>query len=210
MMARETGGRAILNTNDFRPGVGRMITEGQSLYELAFTPTAGVDGERHAVLIEVDRPGVKVRYRQSYQSRTPEEKVIDGLFSVLYHGYEENPLDVRLKVVGQTPVDDHTARVVAQIRLPISKLDLLEKGESLQGTFVAYLVARDSQGRTTDVRNQYIPVVLSGPNREKQAKKEFVYEVDLELRRLPHDIALAIRDGVGGTASYVRTATRVN
>ena len=210
LIAQETGGSALLNTNDFRPGLGKMVRDGQSVYELAFPPSSGADGQRHSIRVAVTRPGVEVRYRQSYQSKTVEERVIDGLFSTLLHGYEDNPLDVRMKITGQTEVDDATSRVVAQIRLPISKLVLFEQGEALKGTFVAYLVARDARGRTTEVRNQYIPVTLSGENRQKQARKDFVYEVDLELRRLPHDIALAIRDNVGGTASYVRTSTRVN
>ena len=210
MLAVETGGRAILNTNDFRPGLSRMVEEGQAVYELAFPPATPGDRELHEIRVEVDRPGVQVRYRKSYQSKSAEERTIDGLFSTLLHGYEENPLDVRMKVEGQTPVDDRTARVVVQIRLPIENLTLLERGDSVRGTFVAYLAARDAHGRTTDVRHQFVPVTLSGPDRDKQLRKDFTYEVDLELRRLPHDIALAVRDGVGGAVSYARTSVRVD
>ena len=54
MMAGETGGQAILGTNNFAPMLDRVVDDFQSYYSLGFQP-AGVLGRYHH--IEVVVPG---------------------------------------------------------------------------------------------------------------------------------------------------------
>ena len=210
ILAEETGGRALLNTNDFTHDLEQMVADDQSTYELAFVPKISRPGARHTIEVVVDRPGVELRYRKSYRSRTIEESLLDRLFSCLYHGQEDNPLGVRLGVVGQAQVDKDTATVRARISVPLSNLEFMRQGADLRGFFTAYLVARDEVGRTTPVRHEVIPVDVTGvESGDRRLRKDFVYDIDFEVRRVDQEIALAVRDSVGGESSFLRTSVRV-
>jgi VWFA-related protein len=64
--ARESGGEAIINDDDFGAGVRKIVTDFGSYYSLGFYPddltTAGV----RPLDVSVNRPGVSVRARLSY------------------------------------------------------------------------------------------------------------------------------------------------
>ena len=64
--ASNTGGRAIINTNDFGPAVEAMFVENASYYLLAYQATDPGSGNLHRVEVKVDRPGVEVRTRSGY------------------------------------------------------------------------------------------------------------------------------------------------
>src|SRR3990172_11592001 len=66
-VAENTGGRAVVNSNDFEPGIRRIFLENSSYYLLAYSPTnAAEDGRFRRVSVKVNRPGVEVHARRSY------------------------------------------------------------------------------------------------------------------------------------------------
>lgn len=66
-LAGETGGRAIVNTNDFSVGLGRLLRETSGYYVIGYTPTRTEDdGKFHKISVRVKRPGTRVLARQGY------------------------------------------------------------------------------------------------------------------------------------------------
>ena len=66
--AAETGGRAIVNTNDFEPGLNRLFEENGSYYLVGYVqPAANKPGSFHRLEVTVNRPGVSVRTRNGYE-----------------------------------------------------------------------------------------------------------------------------------------------
>ncbi|HEX5140537.1 MAG TPA: VWA domain-containing protein, partial [Dehalococcoidia bacterium] len=78
--ATNTGGRAIVNINEFGPEIQEVFDENKSYYYLAFEPAnPAPDGKLHKLQVKVDRPDVEVRARSSYyapQAETKEDKKI--------------------------------------------------------------------------------------------------------------------------------------
>jgi VWFA-related protein len=78
--AANTGGRAIVNTNEFGPGIAEIFDENKSYYLLAFETASPVaDGKLHKLQVKVDRPDVDIRTRSGYyapQAVTKEDKKI--------------------------------------------------------------------------------------------------------------------------------------
>jgi len=71
-VAEHTGGRAIVNTNDFAPGIRRIFVENSSYYLLAYVPTKEEDGRFRRVTVKVKgRPDLEVSTRRSYWSPRP-------------------------------------------------------------------------------------------------------------------------------------------
>ena len=70
--AANTGGRPIVNTNDFEAGLDQIFAENASYYLLGYQQPAGhKPGSLHRIKVQVNRPGVFVRTRSGYA--TPEE-----------------------------------------------------------------------------------------------------------------------------------------
>lgn len=66
-IAKETGGTSFENTNNFKVGFDRVITDLDQQYVLCYAPpTHKVPGKYHQIKIVCKRPGVNLRHRQGY------------------------------------------------------------------------------------------------------------------------------------------------
>ena len=71
-LAIDTGGRALLDTNDPRPGIARALSETSRYYLLAWRPDEPGRGRFRTVEVRVkDRPDLTVRMRRGYSDETP-------------------------------------------------------------------------------------------------------------------------------------------
>jgi VWFA-related protein len=72
-IAADTGGRAIVNTNDPTEQLGGVMADASAYYLLGYTPTRkGNDGKFHEIKVRVKRKGVRVTARRGYWA--PSEK----------------------------------------------------------------------------------------------------------------------------------------
>jgi len=67
-VAGETGGYAVVNTNDFVPGVQRIFAESSAYYLLAYQPTRDIaDGTFRRITVRVkDRPDLEIVTKRNY------------------------------------------------------------------------------------------------------------------------------------------------
>ena len=68
VLAANTGGRAVVETNDFNGGVKAIFEENASYYLVGFQPRQSFDGKIRRLEVKVNRPGVEVRTRNSYKA----------------------------------------------------------------------------------------------------------------------------------------------
>jgi VWFA-related protein len=68
-VTQETGGFAVVDTNDYREGLQQLVAENDSYYLLGYYPTnARTDGRLRQLEVKVNRPDVFVRTRNSYSA----------------------------------------------------------------------------------------------------------------------------------------------
>ncbi len=74
-LAEETGGFALVDSNQFRQAFERVVREQSTYYLLGYRPPRDEPDDRlHQIRIRVDRPDVNVRARRSYvHTRRPHE-----------------------------------------------------------------------------------------------------------------------------------------
>ena len=73
-VAGQTNGRAIVNANDFAPGLRQMMVDGASYYLLGYTSSLSPrDGRFHPISVKVKRSNTDVRARQGYWAYSAEE-----------------------------------------------------------------------------------------------------------------------------------------
>ena len=74
VMADETDGRAILNSNDLGRGLAQMMRDASAYYLLGYSSSAApTDGRFHQIRVRVKRPGIEVRARRGYWALKPDE-----------------------------------------------------------------------------------------------------------------------------------------
>lgn len=208
LIARETGGEAIFNTNEFSGPIAEMVADARSHYLLAFEPTHPGDGQIHRLRVEVDRPGVRVRHRRSYRSKGADERVADGVLTALLYGRTENPLAARFEAVRAGEAASGLSKMRLRVWVPVGRLALVPREETRAGRFTVFVAARDEQGRTTPVRQAPVPVVVPAGEAGEGATEELVYEVEMTLRHGRHQVAVAVRDDLAGTTSYLHHTVR--
>ncbi len=71
ILAEESGGRAIVNQNDLRPGLEQMLVDASGYYLLGYNSNAApTDGEYHEIEVRVSNPSLRVRARPGYWAVT--------------------------------------------------------------------------------------------------------------------------------------------
>ncbi|MBZ5516982.1 MAG: hypothetical protein LAN62_19455, partial [Acidobacteriia bacterium] len=66
-LATGTGGFTIVNTNDYLEGLNKIVKELDEYYILSYVPPSQThEGGYHKISVEVDRKGVKLRFRNGY------------------------------------------------------------------------------------------------------------------------------------------------
>ena len=73
-LAEDTGGLAIVNTNNLESLLGQTMTRTSSLYLVSYSSTnSALDGKYRRITVKVNRPGVAVRARRGYVATRPAE-----------------------------------------------------------------------------------------------------------------------------------------
>jgi len=73
VLADETDGRAIVNSNDLDSGLRQAVRDASVYYLIGYNSTAApTDGKFHEIKVRVKRPGVQVRARKGYWAYTAE------------------------------------------------------------------------------------------------------------------------------------------
>jgi hypothetical protein len=73
-IAADTGGRAIVNTNDPTEQLNGVMADASAYYLIGYTPTRrGNDGRFHEITVRVKRRGVRVTARRGYWSASEKE-----------------------------------------------------------------------------------------------------------------------------------------
>ena len=71
LLSEQTDGRAIVNRNDLRPGLGQMMRDSSAYYLIGYNSTRSpTDGKFHEIDVRVLRDDIQVRHRQGFWAMT--------------------------------------------------------------------------------------------------------------------------------------------
>ena len=73
VLADETDGRAIVNSNDLDAGLRQVVRDSSAYYLLGYSSPAPTDGKFHEIKVRVKRGGVQVRGRKGYWAYSAED-----------------------------------------------------------------------------------------------------------------------------------------
>ena len=201
-LARETGGRAALNGNDFRHDLEAIAADLNGSYSLGFISAHPGDGKVHTIRVELKPPGLRADYRQSYRDRSPAERLEGQLEAALIHGYGANPLAASLKLGTATPAEHGRVLVPAQLRFPFGKLVFLPGGDDARHGRVSILVGvLDGRGGMSPIRREQLPLRIPEADTQRILASQLGHDVKLLLEPGHQRVVFAVRDEVGRVSS---------
>ncbi len=197
-LADHTGGRLFeMGGTDY---LSRIRDDAATFYWLGFSDhQPGTD--RRELKVEVRRPGLKVRSRQSFVHFTAREVETRKVAAALRTGLvqDEQPMQVvlgKMRNVGNRYVD-----VPLTFHIPLRGFTLLAQEEGRVANFELHLAARDNAGRSAPI--PVVPIELSLP---AEPTERALYEMTVRLRKKPQTLQLALHDTSGDQVLSARLA----
>jgi len=207
LMANETGGRALFNTNRFADELEEISRDVETYYSLGFVPHHQGDGKVHRLHVEVRADHHDVRYRAAYRDKPLPERIVESMLGTLLFGVEANPLGVEVEVGEPAAGEAGLLVVPVRIRVPLGEVVTTPGAGFSMGKLRLVLVAREPDGEWTPVKQQ--EALFKLPEGEDPDEAERLFEVAVPLPPGENMVAVGVRDDVGGETSYLRETFRV-
>jgi len=206
MLAEETGGLSLVNSNDFQRGFDRIVRDNSSYYVLGYYNERDTKGGKfHKIDVKLRRPGLQLRARRGYLSAKPADPaarsssvIMDAVRSPVPAG------NLPMKVFATSFKGDGknaSALIVAELT-----------GDSLKfredkGTFVDSIrfsaAAVDTNGVIAQVDNGTVSLAVKPEVRQQIAKNGVRLLARIALSPGRYQVRVAAADSGGGAASVV-------
>jgi VWFA-related protein len=208
-LSEDTGGFAVVNSNDFTTAFDRIVGDNSSYYVLAYYPSnTRRDGRFRRIEVRVTRPGVRVRARRGYvaprgnaKPTAPRAAKNDGASPELVEALN-SPLQVSgldMKVIaapfrGTAP----NASVLLGVELAGSDLSL-EANSRIEVSYMAV----DASGKVREGKTNTLTMNLKPETRTRVEQTGFrmLHRMDLPPGR--YQLRVAARDTAGGSVGSV-------
>ncbi len=202
-MAQQTGGMAILNTNNFGPMLDRVADDFANYYSLGFS-SSSTAGRYHEIEVKVQgNRDYKARIRDGYRSKTVETRVAEMTMASLQYGFQQNDLNIELEIGQERPDQGRHFLVPIIIKIPLDKLNLVAHNDMLRGRVRLFIGARDSEGGVAPIQDVPVPIDIPQKGFVSGQGAIYKYEVTLQMRRGRQVVAVGVRDEIGAVTSYV-------
>lgn len=202
-LAQETGGRAAVNSARLE-ALERMAEDTRSYYWLGFTPAWRADDRHHRIEVDVRRPGLRVRARNSFTDmsrRTEMAMSTEGL--LLFGPKEETPGRQLIKVEMGTPqrAGLSTVKVPVTLSIPAESLTLVPVAGGFAAEASLSVGALDRWGSRSDMPMQ--TVRLNFPRQPKPG--DIVrYRTQVKMSRGRQQIVFTLRDSLTGEMLWAK------
>lgn len=198
LLADETGGRAIINENDFDRALLEISADTTTYYSLGFRGE-GDSAALRKVDVRVKRPGLTVRTSKAYRERTFDERILEGVESGFDFPVEVNPLGAVVEL-GEPHDDGGLSAVPITLTVTPGRLVALPADQGKVAHVRCYYEVRDSNGGTSPLRVVDQDVSID----DEQGPVHITRVAGLRLRRGHYTLSLAVRDLTTNETSYVQ------
>lgn len=211
MLADKTGGKAIINENRVGKSLATIAHDFRNYYSLGYTPGHSGDGRYYRIEVRLktkDREA-RLRYREGYRDKPAEAQMNDGVLAALNFPYYSNPMKVELDFAAGERREDGHVLVPVNVRVPLSALTLIPRGEVYEANANLFLVAMDERGWVSEVQRTPLPIRIAEADLDRALKDHYVYTIPVLMRSGGQKIAVGIRDEIAANNSFVTGTLQV-
>ena len=206
-LAEDTGGRTILETNDFASAMDELGEDLRSSYALAFqSPRAG-DDEIHRIGLTTTRPGVRLRFRRSWRDTSVGDDLVAAIDGAMRYGIDKPGLGAQA-VLMRRPGEG--GGLVLRLAIPEKSLVALPADDhQLHAQLRVALALRGNGAAPSAVRSMVMPLTLSA-SPAKGEPHVLVRDIGLPPLELPALVVVGLRDELVGTTAVLRLEVPVS
>lgn len=209
-MADGTGGRAIVNTNNFEAGFANIGHDLYNYYSLGYSLTSSGQDKIHTIKVELkNHPGYTLRYRRRYVEKSRESQVQDRVMAALITPVDDNPMDIDVATGTPSPATNEWWTVPLHISFPLDKVALLPEGNDYVGRVIVFVAARDPDGKQSDIQRQEHEVRIPAADYDKAKNQRFGVDLSMLMASGTYRVGVGLLDLVTQQASYQTVATSV-
>lgn len=199
----QTGGLAILNSNDATPGLERIRTDMSTYYLLGYRLMPMGEDRVHRIQVKVKgRKGLRLNYNQVFIEKSLPTQIGDRVVSGLAFDISDNPLAIELKSGEPAPADNDRWTLPVEITLPWERIALIPDGEDLVGYLMVYYAARDVDGKQSDLQRIEHTVRMTQKEYENAKKQRMKITASLLLEPGKYRISVGVRDQLTNQAGF--------
>jgi VWFA-related protein len=203
VLARETGGLALLNANDLRPGLQQVYQDAAVYYSLGVTLSRMASAGYQSVRVDVNRKGVTARTRQGYAVRTPDEQARDVVEAALKTNLAYTDFAVTLQTEPATKLEGNYILPIS-VSLPSSGLTFISEGDVEKASADVAIGVMDDSGRSSNVARREATFTLP-----RGGQANLVFTTKLKIRKGNQRIVVNLRDRPSGRMGTAKADVRV-
>lgn len=205
-MATDTGGIALLNTNDFQKGLSRIYQQVSSYYTLGVTLSKlGLTGYQD-VKVTVNRPGVTVRARKGFEPLSESQKVANRARATMATDLSYNAIPATIQTAPATQ-DKKYYILPITVSVPAEALTFVPDGDKQIARVEFYIGSTDDKGGMSDLNRQETTFQI--PAGKPKADALLRYSAQLQTKKGNYRIVVNVRDSTSGKMGTARANVRV-
>lgn len=206
LMAVETGGVALLNTNDFVKGLSRIYDQVSTYYTLGVTLSKlGITGYQK-VEVTTRRQGLTVRARQGFAPQSEAQRVENRARATMETDLSYNAIPAKLETAPATP-DKKYFILPLTVLLPAETLTFVPEGDKESARVEFYIGAVDEKARTSDISRQQTTFQI--PAGKPKSGALLRYAAQLQTKKGNYRVVVNVRDTVSGKMGTARANVHV-
>jgi VWFA-related protein len=189
-LAKETGGKAMLNSLRIA-SLEHVEADTRSYYWLGFTPSWEGKDKRHTIQLEVLRPGLDVRTRDSFLDRSRKAEVSMMVESAMLFGNSPGAPTMPVQLGKAVRKGRHEIEVPFTLAIPTDAFTSVPLNGKYASEVELRIAAQDERGDQSDI--PVVPLQLSTD--KEPTKGHFVrFESKVTLRRTKQHLFFALFD----------------
>ena len=203
-VAAATGGLSIVNTNNFKDGLDRILAHSRSYYTLAYTPTEKFDAKFHRIEVKVRRGDVKIFTQTGYLAReerpagtprTKEEEVAAAARSPL----AKRDLDISPNVAYKL-LPNNKAELDIFMRIDAAKLHFTQASDGkYQTSFDVVGFVFDQLGKLRGGFSETVNPNFSADAYNRAVKEGLAYAASTEVPAGYYQVRAVVRENGSGS-----------
>jgi VWFA-related protein len=210
-MAHQTGGMAILNSNDPSVGLEKIAADLKTYYSLGYRLIPTGEDRFHRIEVKLkSHPGYRLNYRHTFIEKSLASTIGDRVVSGLEFDLDDNPMGIELKTGKAVPANGERWTLPVEIHVPIDKVALIPDGDQLVGYVMCYYAARDNGGKQSDLQRTEEEIRVPKADYDRARRQYYTVATSLLLEPGNYRISVGVRDELTNQAGYAATRQSVH
>jgi VWFA-related protein len=204
-VADRTGGLTAVKLDDPLSFLEQIRADVSTYYSLGFTPEHKRDGKVHKLAVKAKgHQDVALRYRETYEDRSGDQRTASATLSTLLLGMGENPLGVEISFEPLKPSSvKGLAALPVVVHVPLNKIVLIPQERFHEGKLTLFVGSRDADGRMSNLKRLSAPVHVANDKLMTALGQAVGYRVEIPVRTGEGTVAVGVRDEIGHVDSTV-------